>query len=115
MRRIVCRFTDESDFLRQIRWHQGATGTDQAADFMFVGDFALNPGERVRLTALVSRAREQCHLDVTILDVLPVAVDGDSGTTVFRYRARVAAEDAVWLLAFRQRMSARRWLEEIAA
>ncbi len=117
MRRVVCRFEDESDFLRQFRWEQ-AVGSpcralmDEAADFMFVGEFKLEPGEHIRLTALVSSHREQCHLNMTVIDVAPMA--SESGR-VFRYRARIAPEDAVWLLSFRQKMTTRRWLEEIAA
>ena len=112
MRRVVCRFDDESDFLRQFRWQQAAAGFDADADFMFVGDFALEPGEQIKLTALVSAHREQCHLNMTVLDAAPMGADKGR---VFRFRARVAPEDAVWLLAFRQKMSTRRWLDEIAA
>lgn len=115
MRRVVCRFEDESDFLRQFRWEQAAGSVDDAADFMFVGEFALEVGEAIRLTALVSSHREQCHLEMRVLDAVPMAVDGQGGARVFRYRARVAPQDAIWLLAFRQKMSTRRWLEEIAA
>jgi len=107
MRRIVCRFEDPHDFLRQFSWEQAA---DKSADFAFVGAFSLEPGERIRLTALVSSLREQCDLAMCVLDVVPMAVDAADGVRVFRYRARVSSEDAVWLEAFQQKMSAlRRW------
>lgn len=112
MRRIVCRFEDESDFLRQFQWERAAGRADDAADFSFVAEFELPVGTAVRLTALVSSHREQCHLNMTLASV--EAVGSEQGR-VFRYRAHVAPEDAVWLLAFRQKMSNRRWLQELAA
>ena len=60
MRRIVCRFDDESDFLRQFRWQQSSSASaDRAADFAFVGEFELPPGEQIRLTAMVSSNRDK--------------------------------------------------------
>lgn len=111
MRRVVCRFDDESSFLRQFQW-EPADCVDDAATFMFVGEFALDLGEQFNLNALVSSHREHCHLRMTVIDR---TVECDEDELVFRYRARVAPEDAVWLLAFRQKLSTRRWLEELAA
>ena len=114
MRRIVCRFDDESDFLRQFTWTRGL-GADDAADFMFVGEFCLDHGEDITLTAMVSGGREQCHLQMTVLDAVPMCMDRPDGVRVYKHHARVVPKDAVWLLAFRQKMSTRRWIEELAA
>lgn len=114
MRRIVCRFEDESDFLKQFRWTRATT---EQADFSFVGEFALEPHEQIQLTALVSSSREQCHLRMHVVDVSPMAIDNRGCETrrLFRYRARVVAEDAVWLEAFHQKVSMLHRIDRAAA
>lgn len=108
MRRVVCRFDDEADFLQQmnLRRHPG--------ELQFLAGFALPIDEEVHVTALVSRSREQCGLRMRVVDARPLAVDALDGTRVFRYRVRVASEDAPWLEMFAQKMSTMRRVEAAA-
>lgn len=112
MRRIVCRFEDESDFLKQFRWTRATCAT---ADFSFVGEFQCEPGETIHLTALVSRSREQCNIEMRIVDVVPLAMDRNGeAMRVYRQRARVAPADAIWLRAFETKMATLHRIEQAA-
>jgi len=99
MRRVVCRFDDEADFLRQVKTSR-STG-----ELQFLAEFSLEAGEDIRVTTLVSRLREQCDLRMQVVDSRPLAVDGTGGTRLFRHRARVAPEDAPWLVMFAKKMT----------
>jgi hypothetical protein len=112
MKRVVCRFEDESEFLRQFWWTRAGS---TRADFSFVGEFELAPGEQIRLTTLVSRTREQIDLQMRVLDAAPMAIDQDSGAPrLYRHRARVADEDAVWLEMFAKKLNTLRRMDQAA-
>jgi hypothetical protein len=112
MRRVVCRFEDESEFLRQFWWTRA--GSPQA-DFAFVGGFQLEPGEEIRLTTMVSRTREQIDLRMRVLDATPMVIDDESGAPrLYRHRARVTDEDAVWLEMFAKKLNTLRRIDQAA-
>ncbi len=99
MRRVVCRFDDESEFLAQVNHRR------RGGELHFLAGFELADGEVIQLTALVSSSRQQCNLRMEVVGRRALAVDGSDGTRVFRYRVRVASEDAPWLEMFAQKMS----------
>lgn len=108
MRRVVCRFDDEADFLRQVNSNR------HKGELQFLAEFSLESGEDIRVTTLVSRLREQLDLHMTIVESRPVAVDRADGTRLFRYRARVAPQDAPWLEMFARKMSMSHGVEAAA-
>lgn len=112
MRRVVCRFDDESEFLRQFWWTRAES---PRADFAFVGQFRLEPGEEIRLTTMVSRTREQIDLRMKVVDTRPMASDEESSAPrLYRHRATVADADAVWLEMFAKKLNTLRRMDQAA-
>ena len=109
MRRVVCRFEDESDFLSQFNLNR------RTGELQFLAEFPLETGEEIRVTTLVSRLREQCDLRMQVVDARTLALDEGDESRVFRYRARVLAEDAVWLEMFAKKMTTLFRVESAAA
>ena len=111
MTSVICRFEDESDFLKQ-RDLAARAGTDTG--FVLFGEFDLETGERASLTVLVNSARERTTLGFEVIERTPVARDGmetaETSGQIYRYVVDVTDGDEVWLDMLDQKMAMRREL-----
>lgn len=105
MRRIICRFEDDTEFLRHLQ--RPPLSSDEPPSLSFLARFGLKIGEVVRVSIIIADPGERHDLHMRVADRHPTLHRAD-GNTRFSYRATATEGDAPWLEMLAQKFDTAR-------